>query len=138
MRRRFEVCALMGVFALVMSCTGAIATPRDGAPVVGEWNGLHASLTLTESGASIEYDCAHGGLRAPVEPDNAGQFTVAGVHFRDHGGPVRIGEVPDSMPAQYVGKVQGDQLTLRVIVGAETLGPFTLKRGAGSRLLKCL
>jgi len=116
MRRRVEVCALMGVFALVMSCTGAIATPRDGAPVVGEWNGL----------------------RAPVEPDNAGQFTVAGVHFRDHGGPVRIGEVPDSMPAQYVGKVQGDQLTLRVIVGTETLGPFTLKRGGASRLLKCL
>jgi hypothetical protein len=46
--------------------------------------------------------------------------------------------VPDSMPAQYVGKVQGDQLTLRVIVGTETLGPFTLKRGGESRLLKCL
>ena len=138
MHRRVDVCALMGALALVIGCSGAVATPRVGGPVVGEWNGPHASLTLTESGGSIEYDCGHGGLRAPVSPDDAGRFTVAGVHFRGHGGPVRIGEVPDSASAQYVGTVQGDQLTLRVLVGAETLGPFTLRRGAESRLVRCL
>jgi hypothetical protein len=138
MRRRYDVCTLMAVLVLAVGCTSAVSTPSDGTPVVGEWNGPHASLTLTESGGTIEYDCAHGGLRAPVEPDAAGQFTVVGVHFRDHGGPVRIGEVPDSAPARYVGRVQGDQLTLRVIVGAETLGPFALKRGGTSRLMRCL
>lgn len=128
----------LGALALAASCGGAVATPSDGAPLVGEWNGLHASLTLTESGGSIEYDCAHGGLRAPVEPDAAGQFTVVGVHFRDHGGPVRIGEVPDSTPARYIGSVRGDELTLRVLVGDDTLGPFTLRRGGESRLTRCL
>ena len=128
----------LGTLAIAAGCSGAVATPTDGAPLTGEWNGLHASLTLTESGGSIEYDCAHGGLRAPVAPDAAGQFTVAGVHFRDHGGPIRIGEVPDSTPARYVGRVQGDQLTLRVLVGPDTLGPFSLRRGGESRLMRCL
>jgi hypothetical protein len=136
--RHLSLCIRLGAFAIAAGCSGAVATPGDGAPLVGEWNGLHASLTLTGSGGSIEYDCAHGGLRAPVEPDAAGQFTVAGVHFRDHGGPVRIGEVPDSTPARYIGKVQGDQLTLRVFVGQDTLGPFTLRRGGESRLTRCL
>jgi hypothetical protein len=128
----------LGALALAASCSGAVATPSDGAPLVGEWNGLHASLTLTESGGSIQYDCAHGGLRAPVEPNTNGQFTVAGVHFRDHGGPVRIGEIPDSTPARYVGSVSGDQLTLRVLIGQDTLGPFTLRRGGESQLMRCL
>jgi hypothetical protein len=138
MHRRLGVCTLIAVLAVVLGCTTSVSTPSDGTPLVGAWNGLHASLTLTEAGGSIEYDCAHGGLRAPVEPDGAGRFTIAGVHFRDHGGPVRIGEVPDSVPAQYIGRVQGDQLTLRVLVGAETLGPFTLQRGGESRLTRCL
>ena len=138
MRRRLDVCILMGALTIAVGCSGVVATPSDGSPLIGEWNGLHASLTLTESGGSIEYDCAHGGLRAPVEPDAAGQFIVAGVHFRGHGGPVRIGEVPDSVPARYIGKVQGDELTLRVLVGTETLGPFTLRRGGESRLTRCL
>src|ERR1035437_9059282 len=43
------------------------------------------------------YDCAHGGLTAPVRPDGAGHFDVVGVHVPEHGGPVRIGEVPDTV-----------------------------------------
>jgi hypothetical protein len=136
--RRLLLYVRVGALAFAASCSGAVATPREGEPLTGQWNGLHASLTLTESGGSIEYDCAQGGLRAPVEPDAAGQFTVAGVHIRGHGGPVRIGEVPDSVPARYVGSVKGDQMTLRVLAGDDTLGPFTLQRGGDSRLMRCL
>jgi hypothetical protein len=57
---------------------------------------------------------------------------------REHGGPIRVGEVPDSLPARYAGHVRGDRMTLRVLVGADTLGPFELRRGAEPQLFKCL
>jgi hypothetical protein len=122
----------------VVGCTLSGPSPNDGAPVTGAWGTTHAALTLTDTGGSIEYDCASGVLRSPVRPDAVGRFAVDGVHVRGHGGPVRIGEVPDSLPARYVGRVSGDRMTLRVLVGADTLGPFELRRGAEPRLFRCL
>jgi hypothetical protein len=123
--------------AAVFGCT-AIGSSQDRATPVGSWGGAHAALLLTEVGGTIEYDCAHGGLSAPIHPDGAGRFDVAGVHVREHGGPMREGEVPDSVPARYVGKVSGDHMTLQVHVGDDTLGPFDLRRGAQGQLFKCL
>jgi hypothetical protein len=128
----------LGIVATVVGCTLPGPPPSGGAPVLGTWGALHAALTLTDTGGSIEYDCAHGGLRSPVQPDAVGRFAVDGVHVREHGGPVRIGEVPDSLPARYLGRVSGDRMALRVLVGADTLGPFELRRGAEPRLFKCL
>jgi hypothetical protein len=119
-------------------CTTAGAPSSPGVPVTGPWGGAHAGLTLTETGGAISYDCAHGGLNAPVVPDAAGSFAVAGVHVREHGGPIRVGEVPDSLPARYVGRVSRDRMTLRVLVGADTLGPFELRLGATPQLVRCL
>lgn len=137
MRVRIAPSIAGGVVLLLAGCT-AVSNPRDGTTVVGPWNGPHASLTLTDSGGTIEYDCAHGGLREPVEPDATGRFAVTGVHVREHGGPSRIGEDPDSAAARYVGQVIGDALTLRVFVGPDSLGPFTLRRDGQPRLFKCL
>jgi hypothetical protein len=95
-------------------------------------------LTLTETGGTITYDCAHGGLNAPVVPDGAGSFDVVGVHVREHGGPIHVGEIPDSLPARYVGQVSRDRMTLRVLVGADTLGPFELQLGVAPQLFRCL
>ncbi len=120
----------------VLQCTAT--GPPPVAQVTGHWGGAHAALTLTDSGGAIEYDCAHGGLGAPVRLDRAGRFEIAGVHVREHGGPIRVGEVPDSLPARYSGHVRGNRMTLRVLVGADTLGPFELRRGAEPQLFKCL
>jgi hypothetical protein len=128
----------LGLAGAVVGCTSAGPSPSDRVPLTGAWGATHAALTLTDIGGSIEYDCAHGALGAPVRPDAAGRFTVDGVHVREHGGPVRIGEVPDSVPARYLGRVSGDRMTLRVLVGADTLGPFELRRGAEPRLVRCL
>lgn len=127
--------ALIGI--ALIGCSTA-AAPGIGTMVTGQWGAPRASLTLTESGGTIEYDCAHGGLNAAVHPDGAGRFEVSGVHVREHGGPVRVGEVPDSIPARYIGVVRGDRMTLRVVVGADTLGPFELQRNAAAQLVRCL
>jgi hypothetical protein len=42
------------------------------------------------------------------------------------------------VPARYAGHVRGDRMTLRVLVGADTLGPFELRRDAEPQLFKCL
>jgi hypothetical protein len=128
---------VIGIVATIQ-CTAIGPSQGEGAPVLGRWGGAHVALTLTDSGGIIEYDCAHGGLGAPIRVDRAGRFEIAGVHVREHGGPIRVGEVPDSLPARYAGRVSGYRMTLRVLVGADTLGPFDLRRGAEPQLFKCL
>ena len=129
---------VLGVAAVSLQCTGASPGPSDGIPVLGAWGGRHAALTLTDTGGAIEYDCAHGGLAAAIQPDGDGRFEVGGVHIREHGGPIRIDEPVDSIPARYIGRIIGERMTLRVVVGSDTLGPFELKRDAAPLLLKCL
>ena len=119
-------------------CTTSSVGSNHGSPITGPWGGAHVALTLTDTNGAISYDCAHGGLSAPIVPDGAGHFDVRGVHVREHGGPVRVGEVPDSLPARYVGEVRGDRMTLRVVVEPDTLGPFELQRGEVPQLFRCL
>lgn len=107
-------------------------------PVTGAWGGIHASLALAGSGGTITYDCARGTLGEAMIPNGDGAFDVAGFHVRQHGGPVRIDEVPDSVAARYVGQVRDDRMTLRVMVGIDTLGPFELQLGAPPQLFRCL
>lgn len=133
---------LVGFWASsLLACTSTGALPANDETITGPWGGAHAALTLTDSGGTITYDCAHGGLAAPVRPDGAGHFEVVGVHVREHGGPVRIGEVPDTVPARYVGEVSADRMSLWVltgVAGTDTLGPFALVRGATPQLFRCL
>ena len=126
------------VAAATLQCTGSSPGLGDGTPVIGRWGGRHVGLTLTDAGGSVQYDCAHGGLAAPIRPGGDGRFEIGGVHVREHGGPMRIGEVPDSVPARYVGRISRNRMTLRVIVGADTLGPFELERDAVPLLVRCL
>ena len=128
-------------FTLLSFCLGgcsATGSTVSNGPVTGAWGGVHASLALASDGGTITYDCAHGALRAPVVLGNDGAFDVAGIHVREHGGPVRMGEIPDSLAARYVGQVHNDRMTLRVMVGADILGPFVLQLGATPQLFRCL
>ncbi|MCL4212752.1 MAG: hypothetical protein KJZ74_02445 [Gemmatimonadales bacterium] len=123
--------------AFAAACGGAVLVdPLEG--LAGDWNGVGASLRLDAAGGEIEFDCAHGGLSATVRPDRSGAFETPGVFVREHGGPIRIDEVPDSIPARYIGRVRGDELTLRVMFGSDSVGPLTLLRDGPVRLFKCL
>ncbi len=131
--------ALSGAaFLALAACDGAPVVPLGGAMLTGDWNGAHLSLTLGAQGGTTEYDCAHGGISEPLILATDGTFEVAGVHVREMGGPVREGEVPDSLPAHYFGRWDGGALTMRVVVMADTLGPYVLRKEAPVRLVKCL
>ncbi|HVR80914.1 MAG TPA: hypothetical protein VHF02_02315 [Luteimonas sp.] len=135
-----QMCMALLSALVLASCAGPdfARNDRPGSPLIGNWGGAHVTLTLTDSGGRIEYDCASGTLDAAIRPDADGAFSVNGHHVSEHGGPVRVGEVPDTSPAVYVGTAAGGRMTLRIRTGQTTLGPFVLTRDAPAQLLKCL
>jgi len=85
-----------------------------------------------------------GGHVVAIGPERP-RFDVSGAlqtnaFVREHGGPIRQGEVPDSHPASYAGTVTANTmaLTVRLTDLAETIGSFTLAYGSRGRIVKCL
>lgn len=119
-----------------------VVAPRSAMRTIplGDWGGDHVRLTLTETGGTLEYDCAHGTIDQPFDVDSAGRFQLAGTHTREHGGPIRRDEKPDKHPARYAGAADGETMTLAVTLtdSNEVLGTFTLTRGRMARIVKCL
>jgi hypothetical protein len=130
--------ALLGLVLTVSSCAQH-ATGPDQFVAHGTWGGDHAALTVDATGARIEFDCAHGAVSGPIALDR-GQFDVAGVFVREHGGPIRLDQVIVEEPARYSGRVDGRSMTLRVRLtdGLQDVGSYTLALGGTGRVLKCL
>jgi hypothetical protein len=106
----------------------------------GPWGAMGIAMEVTESGARIEFDCAHGTISEPVLLDSEGRFAVKGLHFREHGGPIREGEGSKGEPVHYVGQVTGDSMTLTIkSEGSDrAIGSYTLVHGKAGRIHKCL
>jgi hypothetical protein len=117
----------------------ASATPDSRALPPGMWGGMHVSLEVTAGGANLDFDCAHGEITQRIIPGPDGKFAVRGTYAAEHGGPVRQEESESSAPASYRGKVDGDTMTLAVILtNSDTqVGAFTLTRGEAGRVMKC-
>ena len=131
--------AAIAVSAIVAcSCGGSTTGPSRLS--AGVWGGDHVSLSVAEASAHLEFDCAHGDIPTVPTLDRDGRFEVAGVYVREHGGPIRQGEIPDSHPAIYSGVVvsQTMTLTIRLSDSNETIGTFTLASGSSGRVFKCL
>jgi hypothetical protein len=119
---------------------GNTPTEKIDRVATGVWGGEHIQMQVTESGARIEYDCAHGAIEQPLVLDGEGRFEATGIHVRERGGPVRIGDKPDSHPARYTGSVNGKTMTLTVTLTdtQDTLDTYTLTQEDSGRIMKCL
>ena len=132
---------LLPLWALSVATLGLC--PPGGEPKrvsAGQWGAVGIAMEVTESGATIEYDCAHGTIDQPLVLDADGRFDVKGQHFREHGGPIREGEEPRGEPVRYLGQVAGDSMTLTVKPeGSDSpIGNHQLVRGKMGRIRKCL
>jgi len=105
----------------------------------GTWGGEHIAMEVTDAGATIEYDCAHGRITEKITPDADGKFGAKGTHTRERGGPTRQGE-DDEQPAIYRGSIKDETMTLSVELTQdnESVGAFTLTHGKTGRIRKCL
>nr|MBA3241547.1 hypothetical protein [Acidobacteriota bacterium] len=106
---------------------------------VGSWGGEHIGLQVTERGATVEYDCAHGKIGRRIVPDRNGRFDVPGTHTEESGGPVRQDAQPHTYAVRYTGRVRGGRMSLTVTRGGtgKVIGTYTLMRGQEPSIFKC-
>jgi len=106
----------------------------------GSWGGQHVGLVATDTGATIEYDCAAGNISGPLRLGANGEFDWSGTHYPGHGGPIRIDEPSNAHPARYTGRADAEsmEMTLTLIDGTQPPQTFTLKRGGNAAVFKCL
>ena len=122
------------VVIFVISC----ASPTDMQKIpTGVWGGEHISLEVGAKSASIEYDCAHGMIEGPLTVDASGRFSLRGTHTPERGGPIRADEQPRSEPANYVGSISGNKMTLTLKLEGSEDETFTLEKGKQGDLFKC-
>jgi len=105
----------------------------------GVWGGESIIIEVTDSGATITYDCADGRIEQSIKIDDNGRFDVAGTHTRHIGGPVRSDEKPERKRVRYRGRVQDARMTLTVtlIDTNESVGSFSLTYGERPELKRC-
>ncbi len=104
----------------------------------GLWGGQHITMEVTDAGAEIDYDCAHGRITEKIVTDRSGKFKVKGVHVKERPGPVRLGQ-ENEQAASYEASIDGDTMSLTVTLteNNETVGTFTLTHGKAGRVVKC-
>lgn len=128
--------------ACAMALTGCALSQTGPTPfaLTGVWGGDHISMTVTDAGTHLEFDCAYGDISGALIPDSAGAVETVGTYVRERGGPIRLDETPESHPAQYNGRVTENtmQLTIRLVDRDVLVGTFVLTRGASGRVVKCL
>lgn len=122
---------------------GAVMATADvmsaSAPLVGQWGGDRARLTLEAAGGRIEYDCGSGTLAAAVVPDAKGHFAVDGKHEVHAPGPTPADAAPAFSRASYRGTVDGDRMLLVVqVAGEKTARRLQLVRNQSVKLVRCL
>ena len=129
---------LLSAPMLTLACASLAPMPPDRV-AAGLWGGEHVALTVTDSGASLEFDCASGEIPQALSTDAAGRFAADGVFVRQRPGAQRIGDEPDRQQARYEGRLAGNTLTFEVILteSKQTVGTFTVERGATPRVRKC-
>lgn len=107
--------------------------------VRGQWGGLHISMEVTEAGAQLTFDCAHGRITEKIAADRDGKFEAKGVFTRERPGPTREGE-NNEQPALYRGLIKDNVMTLEIEMTGdkESLGTFTLTHGNAGRIRRCM
>ena len=137
-RNRNRLLVIISLVLLLVSSAASRPRKMQRLPT-GTWGGAHIRIEVEPRSATIDYDCANGTIDGPFTIDSKGRFTWRGTFNREHGGPIRIDEKPNSRPAIYSGLIKGDTMTLTVKLADsnEVLETYTLKRGSSGRVFKC-
>jgi hypothetical protein len=132
----------IALFAFAFALGGGCAHPTTQDPPrvpSGQWGGQHVRMTITDAGAELEFDCAHGRIDEPLTLDRSGRFGVRGTYSPEQPGPRREDE-DRGRAVRYNGKVDGTSMVLTIDAGegSSDLGSYTLERGKEPTIRKCL
>lgn len=100
----------------------AILPPGSGELASGTWGGPNAGVIVNDTLVHVHVGCTYGDIPGRVALSSSGTFTRAG-GFLLRAYPVAVGP---TMPAVFVGQVDGARLTLTVTVTDTTAGKVTV------------
>ncbi|GAC1392185.1 MAG: hypothetical protein NVSMB31_10070 [Vulcanimicrobiaceae bacterium] len=104
----------------------------------GNFGGAHIALALAAREGTLQFDCAHATVNSLRAVDDT-HATALGDYTREHGGPVRAGEVLPSAPVRYQFERHGETVSLAIqTMAGAPLSAFTIKKGAAPQLFRCL
>jgi hypothetical protein len=134
-----QLCGGLFLILLLTFYFGGCAGSNSQVIQTGTWGGEHIGMIVSDSSATLDYDCAHGSIDEPIKVDDNGMFSVIGVHIFEKGGPIRLGEIPDKHPAVYKGSIKEKEMTLIVkLTDTDAVfDTFYLALGAEPIIYKC-
>ena len=105
----------------------------------GAFGGRHASMTVSGTQGSLQFDCGHATFAALTPLDDL-HASATGAFVREHGGPVRAGEILPSEPARFVfARTSGGGVVVTVTaLNGHGIGTYALLKGAPPQLFRCL
>jgi hypothetical protein len=115
------------------------AVQQESRMIKGTWGGNHISLEVSEEGAYVEFDCAHGTVSEALRVNSQGKFRASGTYVRETAGPQPVDGEDKSLPVIYSGTTDNKTATFTITnpVTDEVIGTFAVIRGKRSRLTKC-
>jgi hypothetical protein len=130
------------LMVLVLSAAGCAGptTPSDVVPQ-GVWGGDGIKMTVTATGATLEFDCDAGAISEPLLFAHVGKFTASGTYSFGRGGPRQQGDPPAPQhPARYEGSIDGKEMQLSIFLSdlSRNMGAFMLELGRQPTLERCL
>ena len=135
------------LFALVAAICCACSSTKtamttfatDGMVPLGTWGGDSAGLIVGDTALHLHIGCTFGDVSGRVAVDANGRFDVQGSYML-RAYPVSVGP---AVPARFVGRVEGSDLTVTVTVDdtvehkSDVRGPVKVHLGDDPRLGPC-
>jgi hypothetical protein len=136
--REFVAVALTVVF-FACSSSGVSAVPSDGKVPLGTWGGDDAGMIVGDTAMHLHVGCTYGDVSGRIVVDANGRFDVTG-NYLLRAYPVAVGP---TMPARFIGRVEGSVTTVTVTVNdtvqhaTVVKGPVVVEFGEAPRLGPC-
>jgi hypothetical protein len=125
---------------LVCSLSVVRSLPVQTPVPAGVWGGKGLQLTITATGASLDYGCDSGSITEPLLADASGKFAAHGLHVFGAGGPQQPGTPPRKQhKTRYEGVREGDMIRMTIVLVdlKRSVGSFTLVLGRAASLERC-
>jgi hypothetical protein len=131
---------LLVMAVLAAACSGGSTGPTsDGLLALGTWGGENSGMIVGDTAVHVHVGCTYGDISGRVRLSEGGQFDVAGSYLL-RAFPIAVGP---TMPARFVGRVDGSRATVSVTVNdtvehkSVALGPVVVTLGTEAHMGPC-